>query len=84
MLGGLEVEDLIKLRLDLIYAAQKAERAMSALLSQQHREKNSRNYTADQLNAGRREIEHAEFMLRCSAKDILPAFEALVQEEVVK
>lgn len=82
-LGGLAVEELIELRLDLIYAAQKAERAFTALISQKHREKNSRDYTADQLKAGNEDIAFADFALRASAKKILPALEALLAAETV-
>jgi hypothetical protein len=81
--GGLETKDLIALRLEAIYFAQKVERAMIAQLSDVHRQKNSRDYTAEQLNAGKKEVEHADFMLRTSAKNILPTLEALAAEGVI-
>lgn len=82
MLTGLSVEDLIELRLELIYAAQKVQTAMVAVMSRRQQEKNARNYTADQMKATTLEIQHAEFMLRGSAKKILPELEALAKEEL--
>lgn len=81
MLNGLSVEDLIELRLDLLYAAQKVQTAFVALLSRNQQEKNSRYYTADQMKAMTVEIDHARTMLRGSAKKILPEIEALAKEE---
>jgi hypothetical protein len=81
MLAGLTPEDLIELRLELIYAAQKVQTAFVALLSRKQQEKNSRNYSADQMKSTKLEIEHSEKMLRWSAKKILPDLEALAKEE---
>lgn len=84
MFAGLDVKDLIELKLDLHYAEQKAERAFTTLISHQHREKNLRNYTADQMIEGRKELELAEFALRTAAQKIIPILEALVEEGVLK
>lgn len=82
MMKPLDTKDLTALRLELIYAAQKAERLMIATLSDEHRQKNPRNYTADQLNAGKKEVQHAALMLRMAAKNLLPTFETLATEEI--
>ena len=84
MFGGLDVKDLIGLRLEAIYFAQKVERAMVAQLSDTHRRKNSRDYTAEQLNAGAKEVQHADAMLRTSAQNLLPTLEALASQEAVQ
>lgn len=81
--GGLSAEELLKLKIDLQYAAQKAERAYVALNSQRCREKNLRVYTADQVKGGKVEIRHAEIMLRGAARDLLPVFEVLAASEVI-
>ena len=80
MFAGLSVKDMIELRLDLLYAAQKVERGFVAQLSQEHREKNSHAYSADDLNAGRLEVEHTHTMIRGSAKKLLPEINALAEE----
>lgn len=82
MLGGLSVDELIELRLDLHYAAQKTLGAVDAVLCQKHRERSSSNYTADQMKEGRLAVEHAHTMLRGSAKKILPELNALAEEVV--
>jgi hypothetical protein len=84
MLTGLSVEDLIELRLNLLYTAQKVQTVMVAVISRRQQEKNARNYTADQMKAMKLEIEHGEFMLRGSVKKILPELEVLATEEVPK
>ena len=80
MLGGLSVDELIELRLDLHYAAQKTLGAVDAVLCQRQREKNSSHYTADQLKEGKLAVEHAHTMLRGSAKKMLPELNALAEE----
>jgi hypothetical protein len=80
MLGGLSVDELIELRLDLHYAAQKTLGAVDAVLCQKHREKNSSHYTADMMKEGRLAVEHAHTMLRGSAKKMLPELLALSEE----
>lgn len=82
MFGGLDDKDLIALRLELLYAAQKVQTAFVALVSRKYQEGHSRNYNPDQMKASKLEIEHAEFMLRTAARNLLPTFEALAQEGV--
>lgn len=80
MFAGLSVDEMVELRLDLLYMAQKVERGLVARLSQKSREKNSVVYTADQLNGGKLELEHAHTMIRGSAKQIQPTLAALAEE----
>jgi hypothetical protein len=81
LFAGLDSKDLIELRLELIYAAQKAERALVALITSTQQEKNWRNYTADQVKSGKIAVEHADRELRTAAKTLLPTFEALAQAQ---
>jgi hypothetical protein len=82
MFAGLSVEDMIELRLDLIYLAQKIERGFVAILSQRSRERNSQIYTADQLKEGKEAVEYAQTMIRGSAQKLLPELSFLAEENV--
>lgn len=82
MLASLSVEELVELRLDLHYATQKALAALDTVLCQRHREKNSANYTAEQMKEGRLQLAHAHTMLRGSAIKMLPELNALAEEVV--
>lgn len=83
MFGGLKTEDLIALRLELLYAAQKVERAMISTLTVRQHDRNPRIYTSDQRIAGQREADHADTMLRMAAQNLIPTFELLAGEAKV-
>lgn len=76
------VEELVELRLDCFYTAQKVERLVMARLSAKHREKHTEYYSAEDLSAARKELVAARTMLRGSVDKMLPALQGLAQEAV--
>lgn len=76
------IDELVELRLDCFYAAQKVERLVMARLSNKHREKHSEFYSAEDLNTEKKELEHAQTMLHGAAQKLSPSILALAQEAV--
>jgi hypothetical protein len=73
-------EDLVGLRLDLQYTAQKVERRVIASLSAKHREKHTEHYTQEEIATAKKEVAVADQTLRACAEHLLPVLNALVQE----
>lgn len=73
-------DDLVGLRLDLQYTAQKVERRVIASLSAKHRAKHIDHYTAEEVEVAQKEVKTAEQDLRACAEHLLPVLNALVEE----
>lgn len=76
------IPELVELRCDLTYAAQKVANIVIATLSEIHRTKNSSAYSAEDLITAKKELELARFQLRAVADKMLPALQGLLQETV--
>lgn len=82
MITEFSIEELVELRLDLTYTAQKVERLVMARLSNKHREKHTWHYSAEDLNSAKKELESAQIMLHGAAEKLSPTILALAQEGV--
>lgn len=75
-------DDLVGLRVDLHYCSQKIERRVIASLAAKHRENHPEKYPPEEIAAAQKEVAHSTTMLRGAAEKLLPALQALIEEEV--
>lgn len=75
------IDELVELRCDLTYAAQKVSNLVIAQLSNRHRAKHTEHYSAEDMASAKRDLELARFQLRAITDKMLPALQGLLQEK---